>query len=156
MQTSLIERRVSLCNTWADDCCRVFTERFRLPPGPVRSISAHHRLLTARSAVVRGRHGPIRHARAQSYQILGRQCSRRTTRDARSQVLLLPCSRTGPTAIIILSHADRLGTITWKGQKPVRLISQRISSKLGSKWQFKLDGPFFRWQYHMWQIFPCH
>jgi len=109
----------------------VCTERFRVPSGSVRSVSAHHRLLTARSAVVRGRYGPIRHARPQSHQILGRQCSRRTTRDARSQVLLLPCSQTGPTAIIILSHADRLGTITWKGQKPVRLIShQRISTGL--------------------------
>jgi len=50
--------------------CGARAERFRVPPGPVRSGAAHHRLLAARSAVVRGGNCPLSDARAQSHQTL--------------------------------------------------------------------------------------
>ena len=61
-------------------------ERFRLPPGPVRTGTVDRRLLTARPAVVRRRHRPLCDARPFSHQVLGRQRPGRTTRDARRQV----------------------------------------------------------------------
>lgn len=69
-----------------DTCAVVHAERFWVPPGPVRSGAAHHRLLAGRSAVVRRGHCSLGDARPQSHQVLGRQRPGRTTGDARSQV----------------------------------------------------------------------
>ena len=64
-------------------------ERFRVPSGLVRSGAAYHCLLAARSAVVRGGNCSLGDARAQSYQTVRCQRSRRTTRDARRQVIII-------------------------------------------------------------------